>query len=200
MTHQRIVALDFLVIAWVLLCLGIGVGAAKRINHLGTLGDGLMDAGESIGGVGGWVGGLADVPLIGDGIGTIAERIDGLAATTVEKGEQGKEAAWHAALAVGILLTLLPTLPVLVFWIPPRVSLERDRASLRAALRAREPGVWEFLARQAADDMPYRRLRSITDDPWEDVRRGRYEALAMAEIDRLGLTLDAGEGPAARGD
>ncbi|HEY6566258.1 MAG TPA: hypothetical protein VI341_01960, partial [Actinomycetota bacterium] len=64
MTHQRIVALDFLVIAWFVLCLMLGVGAAKRINHLGALGDGLVSAGDSVSGVGDWIGGLEDTPLI----------------------------------------------------------------------------------------------------------------------------------------
>ena len=196
MTHQRIVAIDFLVIAWVLLCLSLGVWAAKKVNSLGALGDGLVNAGESIGGVGEWVNGLADLPLLGEGIGAIGGEIEDLAASTAEKGEQGKDAIWAAALSVGILLTLLPTLPVLVFWLPVRISTERERASLRAALKAREPGVWEHLARQAADDMPYRELRALSADPWQDIRDGRYEVLARAEIDRLGLTLAAGEAPA----
>ena len=172
MTHQRIVAIDFLVIAWLLVCVLVGVWAAKRINHLGTLGDGLIDAGQSISGVGDWVGGLDEIPLIGGGFGAIADRIDGLANSAVQKGEQGKEAVWRAALGVGIFLSVLPTLPILIFWIPARVSIERERNSLRAALRAREPGVWEYLARQAADDMSFRELRAKSDDPWEDIRQG----------------------------
>jgi hypothetical protein len=195
MTHRRIVAIDVLVIAWVLLCLGLGIAVTKRINQLGAFGDGLVNAGESIGSVGDWVAILGDVPLLGGGIDAIAERIDDLAASTVEQGEAGKEAVWRTALGVGVLLTLLPTLPVLAYWVPVRVSLERERASLRAALLAGDPGVWEYLSRQAADDMPYRKVRAITEDPWEDVRHGRHEALARAEIDRLGLTFAAGDPP-----
>jgi len=196
MTHQRIVAIDFLVIAWVLLCLMLGMAATKRINHLGTLGDGLVSAGDSVAGVGAWIGGLQDTPLIGGTIGTIADRVDALGATTAQQGRDGKAAVWKAALAIGILITLLPTLPVLVVWIPARVALERERASLRAALQANEPGVWEYLALQAVDDMSFRDLRKISADPWEDIRNARYEKLARVEIDRLGLTLAAGEQPA----
>jgi hypothetical protein len=196
MTHQRIVAIDFLVIAWVLLCLMLGMAATKRINHLGTLGDGLVSAGDSVAGVGAWIGGLQDTPLIGGTIGTIADRVDALGATTAQQGRDGKAAVWKAALAIGILITLLPTLPVLVVWIPARVALERERASLRAALQANEPGVWEYLALQAVDDMSFTDLRKISADPWEDIRNARYEKLARVEIDRLGLTLAAGEQPA----
>lgn len=195
-THRRIVAIDVLVIAWVLLCLGIGIWATQKVNSLGALGDGLVDAGESIGGVGRWVNGLADLPFVGEGIGAIGDQIEDLARSTAEKGEEGKDAIWATALSVGVLLTLLPTLPTLVFWLPLRISVERERASLRAALTAGDPGVWEHLARQAADDMPYRKLQALTRDPWQDIREGRYEALARAEIDRLGLTPAAGEPPA----
>ena len=195
MTHQRIVALDFLVIAWVLFCLMLGMAVTKRINHLGALGDGLVSAGDSVSGVGDWISGLQDIPLIGGSIGTVADKVDALGASTAQQGRNGKEAVWKAALGIGLLLTLLPTLPILAVWIPVRVGIERERASLRVSLKENEPGVWEFLALQAADDMSFQELRKISADPWEDIRQGRYEALARVEIDRLGLALAAGEAP-----
>ena len=195
MTHQRIVAIDFLVIAWVLFCLMLGMAATKRINHLGTLGDGLVSAGDSVSGVGEWIGGLQDTPLIGGSIGAVADKVDALGASTAQQGRNGKDAVWKAAFAIGVLITLLPTLPVLVVWIPARVAVERERSSLRAALKADEPGVWEYLALQAVDDMAFRDLRKISADPWEDIRQGRYEPLARVEIDRLGLTPAAGAQP-----
>lgn len=195
MSHHRIVGIDFLVIAWVLLCLMLGVGATKRINHIGALGDGLVSAGDSVSGVGGAIAGLEDTPLVGGAFGAVADKIDALGGATAQQGRNGKEAIWKAALGIGILITLLPTLPLLAIWIPIRVSIERERASLRASLKANEPGVWEFLALQAVDDMSFKDLRKISADPWEDIRQGRYEALAQVEIDRLGLTLAAGEQP-----
>ena len=48
MPHRRIVVLDVLEIGWVLLCLTLGIAVAKRINHLGALGDGLVSAGDSV--------------------------------------------------------------------------------------------------------------------------------------------------------
>jgi hypothetical protein len=196
MTHQRIVAIDFLVIAWVLLCLMLGMAATKRINHLGTLGDGLVSAGDSVSGVSEAISGLEGTPLIGGTLGAIANRIDDLGAATAQQGRDGKDAVWKAALAIGILIALLPTLPILAIWIPVRVGVERERSSLRAALKANEPGVWEYLALQAVDDMSFRDLRRVSADPWEDIRRGNYETLARVEIDRLGLTLAAGQAPA----
>ncbi len=196
MSHRRIVVIDCLVIGWVVLCLLLGIAATKRINHLGTLGDGLISAGDSVSGVGDAIGGLADTPIIGGSIGAVADKIDALGASTAQQGRNGKAAVWKAALAVGILLALLPTLPVLAVWIPLRVGVERERAALRAALTANDPGVWEYLALQAVDDLSYRDLRAISADPWEDIRQGRYETLARVELDRLGLAVPRGEPPA----
>jgi hypothetical protein len=195
MPHRRIVVLDVLVIGWVLLCLTLGIAVAKRINHLGALGDGLVSAGDSVSGVGDWISGLQDTPLIGGSIGSIADRVDALGASTAQQGRNGKNAVWKAALGIGILLTLLPTVPVLAVWIPVRVGIERERKSLRAALEANEPGVWEYLALQAVEDLSFQDIRKISADPWEDIRRGRYESLARVEIDRLGLTPAAGQQP-----
>ncbi len=199
LAYRKIVALDYLVIAWFLLCLLIGLWSAKRINSLGALGDGLISTGQSISGVADWIGGLGDTPLIGAGFDLIADRIGGLGESTVEQGEQSKDEVWRVARLVGILFTLLPTAPVLAFWIPVRVSAERERRSLKAALQAGDPAVWEYLARQAADDLPFRQLQAISPDPWEDIRQGRYEALARVELDRLDLSPVAGDPPARDG-
>jgi hypothetical protein len=196
LAYRKIVALDYLVIAWFLLCLLLGIWSAKRINSLGALGDGLVSTGQSISGVAEWIGGLGDTPLIGAGFDVIADRIGELGDSTAEQGQQSKEEVWRMARLVGILFTLLPTAPVMAFWIPVRISAERERRSLKMALQEGDPAVWEYLARQAADDLPFRKLRTISDDPWEDIRQGRYEALARVELDRLDLSPVAGDPPA----
>jgi hypothetical protein len=197
--YRRIVALDYLVIAWCLLCLLLGIWSAKRINQLGALGDGLVTTGNSISGLADWIGGLGDTPFVGAGFDIVAGSIGDLGESTAEKGQESKDAVWRVALVVGILFVILPTAPVLAFWVPARVSAERERRSLRDALRAGDPAVWEYLARQAADDLPFGRLQAISADPWEEIRQGRYEALARVELDRLDLTPVAGEPPVRGG-
>lgn len=195
LAYRRIVALDYLVIAWFLLCLLLGIWSATRINSLGALGDGLISTGRSISGVAEWIGGLGDTPLIGGGFDLVADQVGSLGESTAQQGQQSKDEVWRVARLVGILFTLLPTLPVFAFWIPVRVSAERERRSLKAALQAGDPAVWEYLARQAADDLPFQQLQAISPDPWEDIRQGRYEALARVELDRLDLSPVAGEPP-----
>jgi len=193
--YRRIVAIDYLVIAWFLFCLLLGIWSATRINRLGSLGDGLISTGNSIASLAEWIGGLGETPLVGAGFGLVADSVADLGESTARSGRESKDEVWRVARLVGILFTLLPTIPVLAFWIPVRVSAERERRSLRDALRAGDPAVWEYLARQAADDLPFRKLQAISADPWEDIRQGRYEALARVELDRLDLSPVAGDPP-----
>ena len=194
-SHRHIVMFDVAVVAWILFCLMLGIGATKRVNRLGKLGDGLISAGNSVSGVGGWIGGLSQTPVVGGTFGSVADKINALGSATVQQGRDGKEAIWKAALGIGLLITLVPTLPVLAVWVPLRIGVERERSSLRAALKAKEPGVWEYLALQAIEDMSFRDIRKISVDPWEDVRKGRFAVFARLEIDRMGLASAAGEPP-----
>jgi hypothetical protein len=52
----------------------------------------------------------------------------------------------------------------------------------------REPWVDEPLARRALVHLPVRRLRAVSDDPIGDIREGRHEALAAAELEWFGVT------------
>jgi hypothetical protein len=187
-SHRTVRIIDIGLIIWLLVCLALGVAVTKRLNRLGTLGDGVISAGNGVNDAASALNGLRDTPLIGGTIGSIADKIVGIGDSTIAAGNTGKEAIWRAALTVGILLTLLPTLPLILIWLPIRISWGRERASVRAALAADEPGVREYLARQTVEMLKFRELRRISADPWSDVREGRFSDLAAIELGRLGLT------------
>jgi hypothetical protein len=84
-----------------------------------------------------------------------------------------------------------------MFYVPGRLAVERDRRSVRTALRNRDPALEELLAIRAIAHLPYRRLLAITRDPGGDLREGRHARLAEAELSRLGLAESA---PARRDD
>ncbi len=48
-------------------------------------------------------------------------------------------------------------------------------------------GLESFLAHRAAHHLSYRRLRKVTEEPWSDLEAGRYDALARAELHRMGV-------------
>jgi hypothetical protein len=79
--------------------------------------------------------------------------------------------------------------PIVTLYAPFRISRRRDLRAIRRAARQAggDPGFEEFLARRAAENLPYHRLREVTPNPWRDLEEGRYQALAEAELRRLGL-------------
>lgn len=80
-----------------------------------------------------------------------------------------------------------PTLPLLALYLPLRASRIREvRAVRRAMQRPSGERVFdEFLARRAAERLPYGVLLAVSPDPWEDLKMGRYGPLADAELRRL---------------
>jgi hypothetical protein len=73
--------------------------------------------------------------------------------------------------------------------LPLRRAGGRERRALKRALAEspRDPHLEEFLAHHAVQHLPYDTLRRVSDDPWGDLRRGSFRALANAELTRLGL-------------
>jgi len=88
----------------------------------------------------------------------------------------------------------VPTLPLLVLYAPLRLGRVPEARAIRRAL-ARAPGdplFEQFLARRAAQHLPYHRLREVSENPWRDIQTGNYGPLADAELRRLGLTRPRG--------
>jgi hypothetical protein len=79
--------------------------------------------------------------------------------------------------------------PLLALYAPLRTARIREVRAVRRALgESRGDPVFEqFLARRAAERLPYCRLRLISPDPWHDLATGHYERLAAAELRRLDL-------------
>jgi len=79
--------------------------------------------------------------------------------------------------------------PVVGLYVPLRVSWDRDvRAALKALRESGDdPTFREFLARRAAERLPFHQLVDVSSDPWRDLERGHYDALSRAELRRLGI-------------
>ena len=138
---------------------------------------GLEDAGRAIVRSGDSVDGLSDVPLVGEGFATLADEIRGLGRDTAGGVVFIEDDIDGLALLVGAGLALGPTIPVLVLWVPPRVSRSERRALTRS------PGTGDglamaYLANRAVATRGFRELQRASADPVGDLASGRYEALA----------------------
>jgi hypothetical protein len=124
---------------------------------------------------------------VGEGFDAIAQEIQELGSETARNGRSVEDDVDGLALLIGAGLALGPTLPILALWVPPRVSRERERHSLRKSLKSDDGVALAYLANRAVATRLFRELREASDDPVADLEAGRYEALAALELDHLAL-------------
>ena len=185
--QRSVVAIDLLVLLWTVVWLILGITVGTFVERLGAVGEGLEETGQAIHRAGDAVGRLSDVPLVGEGFGAVADEIRTIGNDAVENGRSVEQDVDTLALLIGIGLAAGPTLPVLVAWIPPRVSRERERRALRRSLKSGDGVALAYLANRAVAGRLFRELRSASDDPVADLAAGRYEALAALELEHLAL-------------
>ena len=185
--QRSIVAIDLLVVLWTAAWLVLGIAVGTFVERLGAVGEGMEDTGRAIGRAGDAVDQLSDVPLVGGGFGTVAQEIHEIGRETAQNGRSVEQDVDSLALLLGAGLALGPTLPILLLWVPPRVSRERERHALRKSLKSDDRIALAYLANRAVATRLFRELRKASDDPVADLAAGRYEALAALELDHLAL-------------
>lgn len=180
--------LDLLVAAWIVACIAFGVFVANGVEELTVLSDGISDAGGAVVSSGDAIGG-AELPVVGKAFGGVGEEISQAGREVQGGGESSRADIERLARLLGIALALIPMLPVLLHYLPPRLTRGRE---IRAVKRMRgtagdDPLFVEFLARRATEQLPYRQLRKVSDRPWLDLEEGRHVPLAEAELRRVGI-------------
>jgi hypothetical protein len=185
--QRSILAIDALVILWTIAWVVLGVTVGLFVERLGAVGEGLQDAGRAIVRAGDSVNDLSDVPLVGGGFDALADEIRDLGRGTAERGRSVEDDVDGLAILVGASLALGPTIPVLVLWVPPRVSRERERRALTRSLRDGDGLAMAYLANRAVATRGFRELQRASADPVGDLTAGRYEALARLELEHLAL-------------
>ncbi len=180
--------LDLLVAAWIVACIAFGVLVADGVEELTVLSDGISDAGGAVVSSGEAIGG-AELPVVGKPFGGVGEEISEAGREVQGGGESSREDIESLARLLGVALALIPMLPVLLHYLPPRLTRGRE---IRAVKRMRgtagdDPVFVEFLARRATERLSYRELRRVSDRPWLDLEEGRHVPLAEAELRRVGI-------------
>lgn len=180
--------LDLLVAAWIVACIAFGVFVANGVEELTVLSDGISDAGGAVVSSGDAIGD-AELPVVGNAFAGVGEEISKAGREVQGGGESSRADIERLARLLGIALALIPMLPVLLHYLPPRLTRGRE---IRAVKRMRgtagdDPLFVEFLARRATEQLPYRQLRKISDRPWLDLEEGRHVPLAEAELRRVGI-------------
>ena len=72
--QRSVVAIDLLVVLWTVSWLVLGIAVGTFVDRLGGIGESLEGTGQAIHRAGDAVDGLSDVPLVGEGFGSLAQR------------------------------------------------------------------------------------------------------------------------------
>ena len=189
-TRRAVWIADGLVVVWIGVWIWLGIAIGHEVSNLTTLSDTVVTAGQAVEQTGRALQSLEQLPFgVGDRIAGVERQITAAGQSAVASGQQSRHSVEDLAVLLTVAIAVIPSVPVLAVYVPVRVSRLKDvRTVRRAARRASgDPAFVEFLARRAAENLPYHRLREITANPWRDLEEGAFGPLARAELNRLGL-------------
>ena len=180
---------DLLVVAWVAFWIWASSWVYSKVLTLAVPGQKIENAGV------GMAGGLTDasstagsVPVVGSQLSAPFNKAAAAANALADAGRAQQGAVHNLAIALVVLVLIVPLSLVLLGWLPLRLRWIR-RASVAVTLRSR-PGGQDLLALRALTRQPLRRLLKIHADPataWRDGDATAMRSLAQLELRTLGL-------------
>lgn len=180
---------DGVVVFWVVFWLAVGAWTGYQLWQLTGLAASTIDSGRSLGSAADALQRLSSIPIIGDRTGALGEQIATTSEQIVSSGQQADRSIRGLSVLLGVAVAVAPTGAVLMFYLPARVARRREARRLRESLRREESAapLLALLAHRAVGSLSPTELFAITPDPYGDLAAGRHEALADAELARLGI-------------
>lgn len=196
---RAVLALDVLVAVWVAVWIAVGVAVNDTVQGLDKLTSGFGTVGSAIDTSGRVLGSLS-VPFVGQPLAGAARQIQNAGQEVSATGASARDDIDAASDLLGLTSALVPILPILLLYAPPRVRRAREAGALRRMVTTGgdDPALMRLLAERAAGSASYARLARLSAAPWRDLEEGRYEALAGEELRRLGVRPPGRGGPEAR--
>lgn len=183
-----IIAVDVLVVVWVIAWLLLGLRVHDEVEGLTELSTTISSAGGAVEETGRALGDL-NIPFVGDRIDRTAAQVTEAGRDTRISGRTARDSIADLSTLLGLSVALIPSSAILLVYLPVRVARVRERRALRQMLArfGDDESLERLLAHRALQTMSYQRLRSVGDRPWVDLAEGRYGDLAAAERRRLNL-------------
>jgi hypothetical protein len=176
---------DGLILVWTAGWLVIGVVVAYEVRGLADLSDAASRAGRAVVAVGDAV---KELPLVGAELEEPTDAVREAGAEAIASSRSARASARRVGVLLGVSIAAIPSLPVLLLYLPARVATARERRALRRAVAdGSGAALDEVLALRAVTHLPYQAIRAASDDPARDLREGRFDALAAAELRWFGV-------------
>jgi hypothetical protein len=193
LTARRVHTIDVLLVVWIVVWTVLGVVTAIEIYKVARLADSAVNTTTALVRTTEGFKVVANVPLIGGGLGQIVEEVDALAQKANEDAIATRTSIKIVAVLSGIGIAVAPSLIVLLFYLPWRLPWSRDVRAVRQGL-LRDPNdvaLDAYLARRAITWMTWDEARALSADPWQAIAAGEARAFADRELARLGLRRSA---------
>jgi hypothetical protein len=180
--------------AWVVLWTSVGYRIFEAVAAFAEAGRVLRGGGTNIAGAGMQLGdALHGVPLIGEGIDDLATKAFAAAGQPfIDVGGELETLLLFIAKLLAVLVVAVMVVPWLTRYVPWRATrLATVRAAHYAIRRAprdvSDRAMEHALATRALNRLSYQELLDHTSDPFGDYASGRYDRLAKAELNSVGL-------------
>ncbi|MGH2873438.1 MAG: hypothetical protein ACRDL5_13385, partial [Solirubrobacteraceae bacterium] len=179
---------DLAMAIWVAVWIGLGVAIGIDIHHLARLSQTMAADGTAVEQVGRSLSSLSSLPLIGGEFARTGAAVSRAGARAVTGGASSGVSFRELSVLLAIAVALVPSVPVVVFYLPLRVARSRETRAVRRALREHDSPAQlkALLAERAVARLDYGRLRELANGSDGDPD-ARADRLAAAELRRLGI-------------
>jgi hypothetical protein len=184
---SRIAAPDVAVAAWAVLWLALALAVVQSTRDVAKLGGTVSQTGAAVSQVGGIIN---DIPLLPSDVSGASGSVQAAGDSAQVSGAEGEDAANQLGIYLGIAIAVIPSVPIIGLYLPIRLTRVRERRVAKQALvlHGGDPKFQEFLARRAVEKLDYEDIMAVSAHPWDDMKQGRFTALATAELHRLEIS------------
>jgi hypothetical protein len=121
--------LDALLVAWVAAWIALGVVVGREVQGLETLSETTVTAGRALETAGQALGGIADVPIVGENVRELADRTEEAGRSAVVSGRESRDSIHDLSILLAVAIGLVPSVPYVLLYLPLRLSWRRQAAA-----------------------------------------------------------------------
>lgn len=185
-------AFDVGVVLWIIIWVTMSIATFIEVRSLRQLSTTLMRSSDVLADTADVLGSIEDVPLVGSEVEEVHTSVRAAAESARASGLESRDNISDLSILLGVVIFLVPVVPVLFLYLPLRLAWKREVAAISSAIAASgdDPTFKEFLARRATQNLGFHRLQELGINPWRALESERYEELSKAELERLGIDPD----------